>query len=253
MKYKVGVKVIWLFVLVTVSCTPARHLPFKSFSLEPHTQKTLLSEIEKTENSHEYTQISRFTAEYNGMQEQSNFKGYVRMAEDSLLMLSMSGPIGGEVMRVLLSPERSQTLNRLEETYTFSDYDAADQLIPVPFEMLQAVLNYKFTSLLEDYKLSIEDKMYLLTGAKNKTNYAAVKVDGNYMVRQFFYKDFTSNVSVRIDYQSFVEVDGKLFPSELEVHVQNGTNNAILRLLFKRVDFKEGMTFPFSIPERYLK
>lgn len=253
MNKNVVVKVVLVCVVFMMSCTTSRKLPFKTFFLEPHTEQSLLEEVAKHDNDSKYTQISRFSGEYVGVQEQSSFKGYVRIAEDSLMMLSMSGMVGGEVMRVLMSPEESKTLNRLEETYVVEDFATSLQIIPLPFELLQAVLNYNFSELLEDYTLSIEDHMYVMTDSKMDDPLTYVKIDGSYVPQQVFYKDFKRNISVTVDYKSFLDVDGQKFPNEIVIGIQNRSNNATLSLTIKRVVFKDSMTFPFTVPERYLK
>lgn len=243
-----------VFALLAVACSSTRHLPFQSYSLEPLTEKGLIEKISSTENSEKYTQISRFTAEYVGMQEQSNFKGFVRIAQDSLLMMSLSPGLGGEAMRMLLSPDTSKTLNRIESTYLAGTYEASQQMIPLPYELLQALLTYHFSDLVtKDYTLSIKDKMYTLEDKKNKDNYTSIQVDGRYMVRKLYYKDFVENSSVNVVYNTFLELDEQFFPQEVEVTIHNKRESVVLRLLFKRVEFKDSLSFPFNVSSRYIR
>ncbi|MDA3853436.1 MAG: DUF4292 domain-containing protein [Bacteroidales bacterium] len=243
--------VLTLFVL---GCSSTRHLPFGSYSLEPLTEVGLVEKISATENNEAFTQISRFTAEYAGVQEQSNFKGYVRIAQDSLLMMSLSPGMGGEAMRMLLSSETSKMLNRVESTYAETSYAASQQMIPLPYELLQALLSYHFSDLVtKDYTLSIKDKMYNLEDKKKKKNYTSIQVDGRFMVRKLYYKDFVENSSVSVLYNSFFEVDGQLFPQDVAVTINNKRASAVLRLSFRRVDFKESLSFPFHVSSRYIR
>lgn len=246
-----AIVVLAVFVL---GCSSTRHLPFESYSLEPLTEKGLVEKFTETQNSEEYTQISRFTAEYVGVQEQSNFKGFARIAQDSLLMMSLSPGVGGEAMRMLLSPETSKVLNRIETTYEERSYEASQQMIPLPYDLLQALMSYSFSSLItKDYTLSIKDKMYMLEDKKNKENYTSIEVDGRYMVRKLYYKDFMENSSVNVVYNSFLEVGDKLFPQDIEVTIHNKRESAVLRLSFKRVEFKDSLSFPFNVSSRYIR
>ncbi len=236
------------------ACSSSRNMPFESFSLEPETEKTLMQKIVKTENANVLTQISRFSAEYSGMQEQNNFKGFVRIAQDSLLMMSLSPAMGTEAMRFLLSPDTALTLNRLDFTYSRKSYSASNQMIPLPYELLEALLSYHFTTVLDDdFSLKIQDRMYLLEGEKNKQNYVAYAVDANYLVRKFYYKDFQSNTSVNVLYNSFLDLDGQKFPESIEVSIQNQSDMVLLRLTVKKVDFKDELSFPFSISSKYTR
>ncbi len=246
--------IICLWALTLASCSSTKKLPFESFSLQPETEKTLLLKIGKTENNNKYTQISRFTAEYAGMQENSSFKGYVRIAQDSMLMMSLSGSIGGELMRMVLSPDTAITLNRWDFTYSLKSYQASEQMIPLPYDLLQALLGYHFTDVLSrDFDLSVKDGMYIMEGKKNKYNYIAYMIDSNYYVRKLFYKNFLSNVSVNVQYNSFLDLDGKIFPQDIEVSIQNKTEWGMLKLQIKKVDFKDEMTFPYSISSKYMR
>lgn len=241
-----------LLCLFISACSTSHKLPFESFSLEPITIKTLIKEIGKTENQEQHTQIGRFNAEYIGVQEQSNFKGYARIAKDSLMMISMSGMLGGEVFKVLLSPEKSRTLNRMEETYSMTEYNSADQIIPLPFDLLQSVLSYHFTSLIDkNYVLDVEDKMYKVEDKKDKKSYTSLKVDGNHRVRHLFYKDFEKNASVNVTYSTFIEMNNKLFPENIEVTISNKREVVILRLNIKRAETKDELSFPFHINKHY--
>ena len=245
---------ICLWVLILASCTSTKKLPFESFSLQPETEKTLLQKVSQSENDNKFTQISRFTADYTGLQESNSFKGYARIAQDSMLMMSLSATIGTEVLRMVLSPDTAMTLNRLDYTYALGTYQSSKQIIPLPYSMLEALLSYHFTSVInQDFTLSIQDKMYMMEGERNKNDYVAYMVDSNYFVRKFFYKDFTSNVSVSVLYNSFFEVDGKSFPQDIEVNIQNKTELGILKLNIKKVEFKDELSFPFSISSKYTR
>ena len=249
------IKIVLVFIIAAfvVSCSSTRHLPFESFSLEPLTEKGLVEKITETENAEEFTQISRFSAEYIGVQEQSNFKGYARIAQDSLLMLSLSPGLGGEAMRILLSPDSSKTINRIETTYAETSYDAAEQMIPLPYDLLQALLSYRFSDLVtDDYSLSIKDKMYALEHKKNKQQFTSIQVDGRYMVRKLYYKNFIDNSSVDVVYSSFIEVGSQLFPQNIKVTIHNKRTAVVLRLSIKRVEFKKSLSFPFNVSSRYI-
>lgn len=240
--------------IFVVSCSSTRHLPFASYSLEPLTKKGLVQKVVETENAEDYTQIARFTADYLGVQEQSSFKGFARIAQDSLMMLSLSPGIGGEAMRILLSPDSSKTLNRIESTYSEASYEDVDQMIPLPFELFQSLLNYHFTDFItDDFSLSIQDKMYALENKKDKQHYTSIAVDGRYMVRKLYYKDFLRNTSVNVVYNTFMEVEGKLFPQDIEVTINSKRESVILRLSVKRVEFKDELSFPFKVSSRYVK
>ncbi len=238
--------------LMVMSCAPKRQLPFGSFSLSPLTEKGLIEKIKTTENSATYTQISKFTAEYIGINEQSHFKGFVRIAQDSLLMLSISPIVGGEAMRLLLSPDSSKTINRIMSSYKATSNSPENQIIPLSYQKFQALLNYRFSDLISnDYSLSIQDKMYCLEDKKQKSTYTALHIDGEHMVRRFYHKDFTQNTSVLVVYNTFSENANKRFPQDVELTIQHRSETAILRLSIKRVEFKEKLSFPFKVPSRY--
>lgn len=254
MKIKQNHIIIIALAIIMSACTSTRRLPFKSFSLEPMTEGNLIEKIYTTENEERYTQISRFSAEYSGVQEQSSFKGFARIAQDSLMMLSLSPGIGGEAMRMLLSPDSSKIINRLESTYSETSYNAAQQMIPLPYKVLQALLSYHFSDLFTaDYSLAIKDKMYFLENKKQKQYYMAFNIDGNYMVRKLYYKDFRSNCTVNVVYNTFQESDGKFFPQDVEITIKNSKEIVILRLSIKRVEFKKSLSFPFKVSSRYVR
>lgn len=249
-------KIIISFValLLVASCSTSRRLPFESFSLQPLTKALLVDEIEVHENLHKYTQISRFTAEYSGQQELNNFKGFARIAQDSMLMLSLSPLVGGELLRIGLSPDSSRMINRLDKVYSRSSYDAAAQILPLPYPLVEALLAYRFSPLIDrSYQLSISEGMYHLEDKKHTDHYTSFKVDANFLVRKIYYKDFNTNAKVEVSYLSFIEKEEGLFPQDIEVHIQKRNELAILRLTIKKVDYKEELSFPFQVSSRYVK
>jgi len=242
----------FILMLLLAACSSTRHLPFESYSLEPETPKTLLQKIAQTESAQKYLQISRFTAEYSGMQEQNNFKGYVRIAQDSMLMLSLAPVVGSELMRMVLSPDSALLINRFDYTYSRRPYEASQQMIPLPYPLLEALLSYHFSDQLRhNFSLSIQEGMYLLESANDRGHYSSYAVDANYLVRKFYYKDFVSNTTVDVQYLSFLELDEQLFPQDIEVKVRRGAQVAILRLKVKKVESKTHLSFPFSVSSRY--
>lgn len=241
-------------VVMLCACSSTHRLPFASFSLEPITETDLVSKVLSTVNTNDYTQISRFSVAYSSRSEENNFKGYVRVAQDSLLMLSLSPLIGGEVLRSLFSEDSCKTLNRVDHIYTVSAYNVEDQMIPLPFEMLQSVFSYNYSTVINvDYKLSVVDGMYVLEDKKQRDFYASVKVDGEYRIRCFLYKNFVDNSLVDVKYISFFEVDGHLFPENIEVRIQQNNEIVLLRLVNKKVEFKSSLAFPFHVSSHYVK
>lgn len=247
--------ILWsVLVALLAACSPARHLPFSSYALEPVTTAMLLDKIHATDNTHKYTQISKFTAEYAGMHETTNFKGFARIAQDSLLMLSLSPVVGGEAFRLLLSPDSTKSLNRLEKVYQVSDYQQAQQIIPLPYPLVEALFAYHFSSIVNpSYQLSISDGMYHLEDKRGRDHYTSLKVDGQYRVRTLQYKDFESQATVRVSYNSFLELDHQLFPQDIEVHIQKKHELIVLRISLKKVDFKSSLSFPFQVSSRYIR
>lgn len=241
-------------LLVLVACSSMRQLPFSSYSLEPVTKTMLLAKIQERENNNKYTQISRFSAEYAGMQEVSNLKGFARIAQDSLLMLSLSPMVGGEAFRLLLSPDSSLSLNRLDKVFHSSGYQQVKQMIPLPYYLLEALFAYRFDFLADrNFQLSISDGMYHLEDTKQRDHYTSVKVDANYLVRALQFKDFENKASVRVSYNSFFEVNHKRFPQDVEVHIQKEGELVVLRIAIKKVDFKSSLSFPFHVGNMYTR
>jgi hypothetical protein len=241
-----------LLTALLVGCSTTRNLPFASYSLEPVTLENLVDSIKSTENNAQFTQISKFSAEYSGMQEKSNFNGYIRMAKDSLLMMTIIPAMGVEAFRILLSPDSSKTINRIDKTYKIEAYDPENQIIPLDFHTLESLLSYNFSSTIgEEHTLTIKDGMYQIESKQDKEHYSAIKVDANYLVRELFIKDFKENRSVRILYNSFIEDETTNFPQKIEVSMQNKRDLAILRLNIKRVTFDTKMSFPFTISSKY--
>ena len=247
--------ILWSILLVLIaSCSSTRKLPFANYSLEPVTQAMLVDKMIANDNAHKYTQISRFFATYSGEQETTSFKGFARIAQDSLLMLSLSPTIGGEAFRLLLSPDSSKSLDRIEKVYRSSSYELAQQMIPLPYDLVEAVFAYRFSPLVgRNFQLSIADGMYHLEDKKQKTSYTSLKVDGRFLVRKLHYKDFVYNTNVQVSYNSYLELDGQLFPQEVEIHVQKGSDVAMLRITIKKVDHKTSLSFPFHVSSKYIQ
>ncbi len=208
------------------------------------------------------------SVDYSRQDETESFDVNVRIRKDSALWISITPLLGIEAIRVLVTRENMQILDRVHKTYTVHDFNYLEDLLKtrINFEIIQAVLVGNYFPYLKNEKLKSiyeEDSCTILsTLNKRKLRRAMEDKDPNKPIVQDFWinsdyritksrmEDDKLNRSLEAVYSNFTEAGSKLIPNKIFVKITS-LNPVAIKVEYSKITANELTTLPFSVPEKY--
>ncbi len=191
----------------------------------------------------------------NDKQRQSNISTNIRMQKDSIIWISVSAPIIGEVARAIITPDSLKAYDKFnKKLYLRALSDAKDLLnIPFDFSTLQDMIvgNPLFLS---DSIYQVAKTSAIISFACDSTLYTSLfnVFADDFLLQQskVMDKDTTSNRSCELTYGEYKEMDGRKFPFSRRIYIEE-KNTTKINMDFSRLDFNQPQSFPFTIPTSY--
>lgn len=179
---------------------------------------------------------------------------FVRVKKDSLIWMSLRGPLGIEGFRVLVSPDSVKLLNLLKKTVEYRSIDFLQQVsgLPLNFSALQDILvgNPVFIdSNIQSYTSDSNRSQILMTGKIFK--HLAIFNNNDYKIVESKLNDINHiNRACDIIYGGYENGAGGLFSTERKISL-NDESKLDISLNFKQYSFNQPVTFPFNISDNY--
>ena len=179
----------------------------------------------------------------------------VRMASDSLIWISLTGPLGVEGYRALIKPDSVIIMNKLERSVTYASMAYLQQItsLPLQFRELQDLLIGNpvfFTQNIVSLSRNGSNIQILSIGPEFK-NLVTVDSSTNAMLHSKL-NDINElrNRTCDIRYADYQVVAGKNFPATRNMVI---TEKSILNIAlnFRQVTFDQPQDYPYNIPKSY--
>ena len=244
-----------------------------------------VSSIRNLSANHIIREVERNQFEFDNLETKFNvkvkgdnnigLKGQMRMQNDSVIWISLSLKLGIEVARVMITDDSVKFMNRTNKTYfsesveSFRDSGFGGFESEVTMDFLQDLLVGSNTLINrnEKYKVTIEDNSYKLTSDKNtflitpKTfkvkSYQLSAVSGQPSAvvpepvegstRHF---DKLSDRTIKIKYDNFQEVNGRLLPTKIILDAGD-IFDINIEIDYSEIKVGEKLEFPFNISKKY--
>lgn len=197
----------------------------------------------------------------NYKSDKDNFKGNVklRMRKDSLIWLSITGPLGIEGLRGIVKKDSVLLIDRINKYYSKSDFQRLGEIarLSVDFTMLQALLLGEIP--LENQQgdlITSEEKYTILHQKKNYLQVQNYLNKKNRRLEKLSVKDTTNGNQVLLEYNGFKNIKGMLLPKKSTASItyigKGEKTNATATISFLKVKILDDkISFPFKIPEGY--
>lgn len=205
------------------------------------------------------TYSARLSLEFTGADgKTNNFNAVARIQKDSIIWISVTAALGIEGLRVKVTPDSITLINKLEQNWFSRDISFLQQMsgLPLNFNELQ--------DLFVGNPLSVS---HTRTGWEVNKNPLEVhlKYEGYHFLGKlllepdFFllkaeeleFNGLVENKAV-LNYKNFFSIYGKKIAGERTISL-TGSTNFTLKIKVREVEFNEPLSFPFSIPQNYLK
>lgn len=271
---RIYILIILLLSLPNFFCRPTRNISrvihkkdsiqttcFASDSLKSSDNTKLSAQIFNQIN-HNITNFKTFSAKikihYGSRTEKdADFTAFVRIQKDSIVWLSLTGTLGIEGFRLLVTPDKVQIMDKLHKTIQNLPFSHLQEItkLPLDFKTLQNLIvgnptfaNAAIISCTEynnHILVSMADEYFKQTITMDKPDNRIVQTKMDDLKHQ---NNLTCNISVA----AFEMKNNQWFPTERNVTIVSKTQTDIT-LNTKSFSINETLTFPFNIPKNYAK
>jgi len=211
--------------------------------------------------------LKNFKINYKSPRRSANLYGAAKIVKDSLILVSLRAPLGIEMSRVLLKPEKIAMLNRKNDKYLIGDYSYFKNQfnLDLNFDLIHSLLLANFP---KNYQLLTKNGQIV-----SQTSYQSDSLFvGNYHLpasnhykfslwlhpeifkpKSFiFYKernieDFT------INYDNYASHSKFYLPGQIKINSGNSPNKYVIKLNYRTIELSSDSTVQFQIPSKYKK
>ncbi|MDR6299855.1 DUF4292 domain-containing protein [Mesonia maritima] len=199
---------------------------------------------------------ARLRGSYVTEEEQQSISVSMRMEKDKVIWLSakLAGII--PLAKVKITPNRVQYYEKINGTYFDGDFSLLSKWLgtDLDFKKVQNLLIgqaiYNLNA--EPYKVENTDQGVRLASKNNSEvakfillNPVNFRVKAQQLVRE------KENQSVTVSYPEYEDFEGKQFPKEINIAVNEKAKNTNITISYRSLSFNEPVSFPFEIPSGY--
>jgi hypothetical protein len=184
-----------------------------------------------------------------------NANAFIRMKKDSIIWLSLTGPLNIEGYRVIVKPNEVVVMDKLEKTISNKSMAYLQDLIklPVDFHTVQDLLLGNpvfFNDSIVSFRNSGPSLLALSVGEFFKHLITIDTTDNRILHSKLDDVEDTRNRTCDISLSDYNNQQGRLFSNTREIIVTEKDKKEI-KLDYKQVSFDEPQSFPFNIPKSY--
>jgi hypothetical protein len=179
----------------------------------------------------------------------------IRMYKDSAIWVNVNAVLGIDVMRLLITKNSVELIDRLNKTYTSRTVDYLNEVTSLPLNLynLQNLIigNPVFLdSNIVSYSVNNNQIALLSVGQLFKNLVTLNEGDKTLLHSKLDDTDPTRNRTADLTYSDYDSKRGVPFSTKRRIVVTEKTRLDI-KLEFKQYDFNQEVSFPFSIPKNY--
>lgn len=209
--------------------------------------------------NHKRIEFTTFSAkvkiDYESKDQNDGGTAHIRLQKDKLLWISLTGLLGVEGYRMLVTPDSVTLMNKLDKTVQFRTIEYLQELTDIPFDfatlqdmivgnpifMGDNVVSYKQTG--NELLVLLVGDLYKHLLTLDNTNYTLLhsKLDD---------VNVTRNRTCDITYSDYETGSGFPFATKRVISVSE-KGKLEVKMDFKQYAFNQSLTFPFSIPKNY--
>lgn len=180
---------------------------------------------------------------------------HLRMYKDSIIWVSITGPLGIEGLRAFITKDSVKMLDKQKKVYTARSVSFLKEMTDLPLELssLQDMLagNPVFLdSTISSYNKSADAITLVSVGEFFKN---ILKINADDKLVQSSQLNDVDETHTRTSYLTYDEYENKKgfpFPTKRIIDVTD-KKRLLLKMNFKQYDFNETLSFPFSVPKSY--
>ena len=201
------------------------------------------------------TFAAKIKVDYEAKDASDQATAYIRIQKDSLIWLSLTGALGIEGIRILITKDSVKLMNKLDKTIQYSSINYLQQIADVPLDFygLQDIIigNPIFLdSNVVSFKNNSNELLVMMTGTIFKHLLTLGGSDFKPLHSKLDDADLMRTRTCDITFDAYEIKNNIRFSTERRITVSEKSKLDI-NLVFKQYDFNGPETFPFTIPKNY--
>ena len=180
-------------------------------------------------------------------------KGQIRMQKDSVIWISLSLKVGIEVGRIMITNDSIKFINRSTKTYLSESIEHFKNKLPIEasLQLIQNLLigNDIYLRKADRSRVTIDNDRYNLelTTKEDDIVKNVIVTPQTFKISECNIKEINNEQSLRIRYDEFNDVNGKLVPSK--IILENSKFN--VEINYSDIKVGEKLEFPFNISPKF--
>lgn len=181
----------------------------------------------------------------------------IRMVKDSVIWISLTGPLNIEIFRLLINKDSVKLINKLQKTSSYRSINYLHELTQIPLDLtsLQNIIigNPVFIdSTITSYKTTENELLILMTGKIFKNLITLTKNDFKMLHSKLDDVNTAQKRTCDLTYGSYETVNNINFSTTRKITVAE-KEKLNVELVFKQYQFNQPLMFPFTIPKNYTR
>lgn len=213
--------------------------------------KQLFKQMEAADFDFEYLQAKAKVKFDDGKMNQS-FTALIRIEHDKTIWMSLTGPFGIEGARILMSADRIQVIDRLNNKYYDEPFDFINNYLPfrTDFNFMQNLIvgNVFHSSTIKE-KHELVDNVYVIKDEFDGIN-AQYEVSPSFRYRAVKMNEEAFERDVQLTFDDYRFVEDELFAMLRLLHFKQEPQQVQLEMNFTKVKKETELDFPFSVPNK---
>lgn len=198
---------------------------------------------------------AKIKVDYEGKDGGDQATAYVRIQKDSVIWMSLTGALGIEGYRLMISKDSFRLMNKLQKTIQYRSIVYLQEITEIPFDFyaLQDVIigNPVFIdSNIVSYKNTESELLVLMIG--NVFKHLLTLENGDRRITHSKLDDINPirNRTCDITYDSYENAGDFYFSTKRRISVAEKSKLDI-NIEFKQYNFNKPQDYPFNIPKNY--
>ena len=198
---------------------------------------------------------ARVKVAYEDKEDNGQGTANFRMKKDSIIWISLTGPLNMEGFRALITKDSLVLMNIQQKTVQYRSITYLQDLVQIPFDFktLQNLIigNPVFLdNNVVSYKVKETETLLLMVGQLFKNLLTLDNNNFTVVHSKLDDLDAARNRTCDITYGDYQSVNGSLFSTKRKITVAEN-NRLNIDMDFKKFEFNPALTYPFNIPKNY--
>lgn len=253
-----------IFSLLLISGCKSKKILTTDGTLAKKTHKEVVSDALKTEINFR-TITSKGSVEIKSGKSSQKVPAVFKIVKDSILQVSLRIPlIGGEAMRMDITPSNIVIIDRLKKQYFTQSFKDSEFLKQLDFNYYN--LQSLFTNKLfipgkqeiayndyDRFAVNMANNLYMLqTKGKADLLYNFAVDAADHIVSTLIYNE-KQNISLQWSYQEFIKDNELTYPTLMEAKIGVAKLRADVNISYNKLDIDKDFNVDTSIPSKYTK